>query len=347
MRSMFISLQVLITALAVARATPVVSDVALPPILAHRVKAAKAPAFPGDLAAEQDAIKKNGALSKLIPQKAGMSLATANKNITLPTCSGENSTVTSATPSQIADLKIYAALESTAYCPSVISLRNWDCINCKTTVPDAKVITTFSTIIHDTCGFIIRSDVKKTIYLVFRGSVSIRSYATDMGFIATDYPPVKGGPKVHAGFYRSYEEAAPLLFPVIQDQLTKFPDYQIATLGHSLGGAHALLAALDIYQRDAQVTPKNICVITTGCPRVGNPDFAYYVNSTGIQFTRIVHKRDIVPHLPAEMFGFLHPGVENWIYDDLEDVRICGSSLDSRLCSNSIVPFTSLLDHMS
>lgn len=81
---------------------------------------------------------------------------------------------------------------------------------------------------------------------------------------------------------------------------------------HSLGGAQALFAALDLYQRDKRLTPKNLSVYTVGCPRVGNPIFAFYVDSTGIPFSRSVNDRDIVPHLPAQAMGYLHPGVEAW-----------------------------------
>ncbi|KAG0167120.1 hypothetical protein DFQ28_002808 [Apophysomyces sp. BC1034] len=346
MRSVFIGLQVLLTTLAVSQAAPVASDDALPPLLANRTQPAGVPAFPGDLNAEQDAIKRNGALSKLTPQKDGMALVTTKGDITLPVYDAANSTVTNATPSQVTNLEFYAGLAATAYCRSVVPQGKWDCAHCKTTVPDAKIITTFTVKGSDTNGFIIRSDDKKTIYLVFRGTNSLRNFIVDMKFISMDYPPVKGA-KVHNGFYQSYQGAAPLLIPEMQKQLTQYPDYQIVAAGHSLGAAQALLAALDLYQRDTRFTSSNMRVMTAGCPRVGNPDFAYYVESTGIQFTRIVHKRDIVPHLPPENMGFLHPGVENWIYKDPADVRICEADIETNMCSNSVAPDTSIIDHLT
>lgn len=66
-------------------------------------------------------------------------------------------------------------------------------------------------------------------------------------------------------------------------------------------------------------------------PRIGSPEFAYYVDSTKIPLYRSVNERDseydkslsirrealtgciVVPHLPPQSFGFLHPGVEAWI----------------------------------
>jgi predicted lipase len=66
---------------------------------------------------------------------------------------------------------------------------------------------------------------------------------------------------------------------------------------HSLGGAQALLAAMDLYQRDKRFGPSNMSIFTVGSPRVGNPTFAYYVDSTGIPFSRSVNNRDSKFHI--------------------------------------------------
>lgn len=61
---------------------------------------------------------------------------------------------------------------------------------------------------------------------------------------------------------------------------------------HSLGGAQALLAGMDLYQRDSRLSSKNLSIFTVGTPRTGNAEFAYYVDSTGIPFSRSVNERD-------------------------------------------------------
>jgi len=83
-----------------------------------------------------------------------------------------------ATSAQIAEYKKYAALASTAYCRSVVPLNLWTCINCLKYAPDGKLIKTFSSVISDTNGFVLRSDSQKIIYVVFRGTNSIRSAIT-------------------------------------------------------------------------------------------------------------------------------------------------------------------------
>ena len=88
---------------------------------------------------------------------------------------------------------------------------------------------------------------------------------------------------------------------------------------------------MDLYQREPRLSKSNLAIHTVGCPRVGNPAFAYYVDSTGITFSRSVNNRDskiylqyllylyanphittVVPHVPPQAWGFLHPGVEAW-----------------------------------
>ncbi|KAI8090274.1 lipase [Gilbertella persicaria] len=253
--------------------------------------------------------------------------------------------VVQASASQVNEFTKYAAIASTAYCRSVVPLTKWDCKQCLKYVPDGKLIKTFSSLISDTNGFILRSDAEKTIYLVFRGTNSIRSAIADLKFDFVNYPNVKGA-KVHRGFLQSYNEVVAAYFPVIQDQLTAFPNYKIIVTGHSLGGAQALLAGMDLYQRDSRFSPKNLHIFTAGCPRVGNPDFAYYVDSTSIPFSRSVNERDIVPHVPPQAFGYLHPGVEAWTKSS-GNVQICTDNIETDSCSNTIVPFTSITDHLT
>lgn len=57
---------------------------------------------------------------------------------------------------------------------------------------------------------------------------------------------------------------------------------------HSLGGATAVLCALDLYHHGHH----NIEIYTQGQPRVGTPAFAKYVIGTKIPYQRLVNERD-------------------------------------------------------
>ncbi|KAI8058758.1 Alpha/Beta hydrolase protein [Thamnidium elegans] len=256
-----------------------------------------------------------------------------------------SSAVIEATSEQIQQFKMFAGVASTAYCRTVVPNGSWSCKNCLEFIPDGQLLTTFGSLITDTTGLVVRSDAQKIIHLVFRGTNSIRQSITDLVFLQKDYPPVTGA-KVHSGFYDSYNENLNQYFSLVQEQLTENPDYNIVISGHSLGGAQALLAGLNLYQRDERVTADNLKIYTVGCPRVGNPEFAHYVNSTGIPFFRSVGRRDIVPHLPPQALGYLHAGVESWELPG-DEVRMCTSTIETDDCSNSIIPFTSFLDHLT
>nr|5TGL_A Chain A, Lipase [Rhizomucor miehei] len=254
--------------------------------------------------------------------------------------------IRAATSQEINELTYYTTLSANSYCRTVIPGATWDCIHCDAT-EDLKIIKTWSTLIYDTNAMVARGDSEKTIYIVFRGSSSIRNWIADLTFVPVSYPPVSGT-KVHKGFLDSYGEVQNELVATVLDQFKQYPSYKVAVTGHSLGGATALLCALDLYQREEGLSSSNLFLYTQGQPRVGNPAFANYVVSTGIPYRRTVNERDIVPHLPPAAFGFLHAGSEYWITDNSpETVQVCTSDLETSDCSNSIVPFTSVLDHLS
>nr|AKA60078.1 ROLpro-RML lipase [synthetic construct] len=254
--------------------------------------------------------------------------------------------IRAATSQEINELTYYTTLSANSYCRTVIPGATWDCIHCDAT-EDLKIIKTWSTLIYDTNAMVARGDSEKTIYIVFRGSSSIRNWIADLTFVPVSYPPVSGT-KVHKGFLDSYGEVQNELVATVLDQFKQYPSYKVAVTGHSLGGATALLCALDLYQREEGLSSSNLFLYTQGQPRVGDPAFANYVVSTGIPYRRTVNERDIVPHLPPAAFGFLHAGEEYWITDNSpETVQVCTSDLETSDCSNSIVPFTSVLDHLS
>ncbi|KAJ2965126.1 hypothetical protein NQZ79_g171 [Umbelopsis isabellina] len=339
---------------------------------------------PYDSSAESSAVQKNGPLPSNVATKGGFGLNAT----TGPPASAQKASPmqlnasygpTSAT---VKNLEFYTTLAANAYCSAVQS-DSWTCAHCNS-VPDGKLIISFTTPKTDNVGYILQSDSKKTVYIVFRGKYfnefvergtnSLQSFVDDLQFTYTDYIPVSGA-KVHNGFYATFNEAAGFVTSNASALLTANPTYDFYVVGHSLGGALAILQALDLYQKDVRFTPSNLAVYTFGEPRVGNPTFAQYATGTGLTIDRTVNQRDsnyqfprfhcqtlsdflilfsiisslsVVPHLPPESFGFLHEGDEFWITDSSSDVYECDdTTLDSSSCSDSIVPFTSLLDHLS
>ncbi|KAI7861649.1 Alpha/Beta hydrolase protein [Spinellus fusiger] len=242
-------------------------------------------------------------------------------------------------------LAYHAALAGASYCRTIIYKQEWSCGFCDEFGAHPKLIYTFHTDEYDMQGYILRDEQNKVIHLVFRGSSSLRNFISDAEFTKVEYPHVSGS-LVHQGFYYSYMDTAPEVVPIMQREMTAHPDYTFDITGHSLGSAVAMFSALDLYQTDQRFTAQNMNVYSYGGPRIGNSVFAHYFASTGIPVKRTVHKADVVPHLPAEDFGFLHFGPEYWIEKDGELPKVCNDNLETNDCSNSIMPFTRAQDHL-
>lgn len=78
-----------------------------------------------------------------------------------------------------------------------------------------------------------------------------------------------------------------------------YPTQSVTIVGHSLGGAVALLDAL--YFALNLPSGLQLRTITYGMPRVGNPAFASFVDSR-VSLYHINNNRDPVPTLPLQDF---------------------------------------------
>lgn len=121
--------------------------------------------------------------------------------------------------------------------------------------------------------------------LSFSGSKELKDWGHDANIIKR---PVKDMGYVHSGFSSAYDEIKPLQDSVLDK---KKP---IVVCGHSLGGATATIAALDLKQRGYNVHS----LTTFGCPRVGDPTFKAAYDKANIPSFRYVNSYDVVPRIP-------------------------------------------------
>ncbi|KAI8140923.1 lipase [Fennellomyces sp. T-0311] len=249
--------------------------------------------------------------------------------------------VRDATAAEIEELEFYTALSANVYCSAVVPGGNWICPHCSKT-RHLDVVETFSTLVYDTNALVARDDNEQVIYVVFRGSASLNNWLANMNVILTNYRGATGA-RVHAGFWNSYEDVQSRLMSVVRSQHNSNPNYKIAVTGHSLGGALAVFHALDLYQNGIT----NVELFTQGQPRVGNRAFANYVIGTNIPYKRAVNERDVVPHVPGTLSGYIHAGEEYWDTLIGSRVQVCRNGLETDDCANSIAPFTSFTDHTS
>jgi predicted lipase len=143
-----------------------------------------------------------------------------------------------------------------------------------------------------------------TFMIGFRGSeeTGTADWITDLKFVLSAYPflPAGAGPvKVHYGFIEAFSSVRDAILPMVRDS----KQTKVLTTGHSLGGALAILAALDIRQN---VPDKQVSCYTFGSPKVGDPAFAKFYDGRVPNTFRIVNDADIIPTIPP--VGYAHVG---------------------------------------
>jgi hypothetical protein len=118
------------------------------------------------------------------------------------------------------------------------------------------------------------------------------------------------------------------------------PTASVLVTGHSLGGALATFAGVDIKEE----LNLSATIYSFGSPRTGNQAFANHVFSLfGTEgYQRVTHYNDVVPHVPIEPMGFQHTGNEVWYKNpgtDLTYVQCANKSGvdENQSCSDSIV----------
>lgn len=80
---------------------------------------------------------------------------------------------------------------------------------------------------------------------------------------------------VHMGFLESWRQARKLVLPVLKSARAHHPTYPVRLVGHSLGGAVACLAALELR---VGLGWDDVTVTTFGEPQAGNAAFAEFVD---------------------------------------------------------------------
>ncbi|XGV95279.1 MAG: lipase family protein [Leptolyngbya sp. BL-A-14] len=109
----------------------------------------------------------------------------------------------------------------------------------------------------------------------------------------------ESGAEMHQGFVRAYFSVR----PKIHDYLKSHDIASVTVTGHSLGGALAILCAVDIQYNFASKVPL-IEVYTYGAPKVGNDAFRDSFNRRVPNSYRFVHGMDLVPELPRWWQGY-------------------------------------------
>ncbi|KAJ2561695.1 hypothetical protein GGH12_003782 [Coemansia sp. RSA 1822] len=101
---------------------------------------------------------------------------------------------------------------------------------------------------------------------------------------------------------------------------SQYPDYSIAIVGHSLGGARAALCLLDLSVKMPELLPRTY-LYTQGQPRTGNKQFADAIDALSVPTYRGVYEYDMATRLPLTIMGYHHHSTEAWYHSN--DTLLC------------------------
>jgi predicted lipase len=147
-------------------------------------------------------------------------------------------------------------------------------------------------------AYVVLEHSSQDIVVAFRGSQSAQDYYHDFNF-KTSIPVFwNTTARVHSGFLKVYTQLRDELIPIVQ-KAYQSTYHRIRITGHSLGGALAILFAIDLKLLDIPTT-----VYTFGQPRLGNSELVNW--SPTLSIHQIISDGDIVPTLPPLWLGYEH-----------------------------------------
>ena len=138
----------------------------------------------------------------------------------------------------------------------------------------------------------------------------------DLSFLKVDTdekfdPMMEPGAQVHNGFQISYGIVSDAVITGVKETLRKYNETQISVVGHSLGAAIGLLAALH-FEKEIEGGVKHAYLY--GLPRVGNLEFANSVDKhLKGKLLYTINGNDLISRVPPRSFGFQHPSGQIWI----------------------------------
>lgn len=269
-----------------------------------------------------------------------------------------------------ASLERMARLVDITYCVGTTGVSPpFSCASRCSEFPTLQLIKTWNTgiLLSDSCGFVaLDHGLKQTtdgevahdpeIVIAFRGTYSITNTVVDLSTVPQEYVPYPAPGNgddetgrctnctVHMGFYASWRSARELVLPALKAARATYPNYPIHLVGHSLGGAVAALAALEL---KLSLGLENVKVTTFGEPRIGNHQLASYLDMAfdldrgdrpdpdleKQAYRRVTHTDDPVPLLPLSEWGYRsHAGEVYIAKSDLqpvpEDLHMCRGDAD-------------------
>jgi hypothetical protein len=226
--------------------------------------------------------------------------------------------ITSLSTTQVDSYTPYSFYAAAGYCTPASTLA-WDCgTNCNGANPNFKPVASGGDGDSVQFWYVGIDSTLETIIVAHQGTnpEEILADVTDADFFLealdpTLFPGLSSSIEAHNGFQAEQAKTATLVLAAVQAAMAQSGLKKVTIVGHSLGGAIALLDSVYLPLHLPGVTFQTIVF---GLPRVGNQAFANQA-SIGNTVTHINNKEDPVPILPGMFLGFHHPTGEIHIED--------------------------------
>jgi len=154
--------------------------------------------------------------------------------------------------------------------------------------------------------------VDKDMYIFFAGTDSTFDWLqTNMDVLTDPYPeewvsacvPTNTA-RVHRGFLRAYSSVRDRVLAILGEHIiSRGGSARVFIVGHSLGGALAMLAAPDIACMVKELAQGELHVVTFGAPHVGNSDFVRMFDALVQHSVRVRTLYDPVPLALSSQFS--------------------------------------------
>uniref|UniRef100_A0A7E4W2K3 Lipase_3 domain-containing protein n=1 Tax=Panagrellus redivivus TaxID=6233 RepID=A0A7E4W2K3_PANRE len=185
-----------------------------------------------------------------------------------------------------------------------------------------------SMVIHD----------EEAIVLSFRGAINDHQINEANASFGINVP-FPGGGNVTKYFYNAFISVWKAgIKDDFLDFRQKYPNYEVWTVGHSLGGIMSTIAAAFISQLD-YANSSQIKLVNFAGPRGGDKFWADRISELVPWAYRVVHRWDTVPHVPDDpKLQYVHGGIEIWYNNSMalgDDYKECDAQ-ESPDCSNSV-----------
>ncbi|KAF8914460.1 alpha/beta-hydrolase [Mucidula mucida] len=247
--------------------------------------------------------------------------------------------ITTLSASAIAAFKTYTFYASTAYCQPSETL-TWTCgSNCDAN-SDFQPVASGGNGDSIQFWYVGYDPSLKAVIVGHQGTDTSKllPIITDASFFLKElddklFPGISADIKVHNGFGRSQADSATQVLAAVTSAMSTHSTNTVTVVGHSLGGAIALISGVYL---DLQLPSTNLNVIAYGMPRVGNQEFADYVDAH-LSVSHVNNEEDLVPILPGRSLGYHHCSGEKHILDSGAWVACPGQDNTDSQCTTGDV----------